>query len=904
MLQMRSGDRLGPYEIISQLGAGGMGEVYRARDTRLAREVAIKILPPEFSNKKDRLERFEQEARSASALNHPNIITVFDIGSENNISYIAMEFVDGKTLRELLSEGRLSLRRSVSIAAQFAGGLAKAHAAGIIHRDLKPENLMISQDNFVKILDFGLAKFSELPSIGGSMLSTLAKTGEGTILGTVGYMSPEQASGKLVDFRSDQFSFGSILYEMITGKRAFARNTPVQSFSAIIQEEPESIGNLSPQTPAPIRWIIERCLAKDPEERYASTRDLARELQNVRDHFSDLGSTSEISGSAPIDVHRKWNWRVVLPWILLTLIGILLGVQLFKTQPAPQKSLSPRNVEILIPSGHILAQEAPLIFAPDGSAIVFGTTRPAMRGAQLWLRNLDRFETVPLKGTQGASHQFWSPDSKSIAFFVDEEAVLKRMELDSQSIKVICKTTPSGLRIAGFARGGSWGADGTILFTSNSNAPIQRVPANGGEPVDVTKLDPTILDGSHRYPIFLPDGQHFIFTLWSNHAETAAKHGGIYLASIQKGIIRKLTSDTSEAALAGNNQLLVYRNQALVALSIDLENYKIAEEGKQIVSNPLFYSASGALAASASRNGDLAFAVGAGYGTVPLSWLDNTGTVIGVFGHQRFAIESLILSPQGTRFAAQIFGRSGAEIWIGDTKREVLSRLSRGGSDSTYPVWSPDESRIAFAGQIQGSVSTFVQPADGTSPPEILVTAKDRVYLPTSWSNDGRYLLMDSNKKSVHGEIWLYDFSEKKLRPLLADPSVSVDSGSLSPDGHWLVYVSDESGNKEIFVRPFPSLDRKWQLSTSGGTAPHWRNDGREIIFSAIDQSIQSVKIELKENGIEAASPVLLFASKLPMMAMAPSSDHKRFLAALLPADVRAEPIHLILGWKPSATQK
>jgi serine/threonine protein kinase len=898
MISMRSGDRLGPYEIISQLGAGGMGEVYRARDTRLAREVAIKILPPEFSNKKDRLQRFEQEARSSSALNHPNIITIFDIGSENGTSYIAMEFIDGKTLRELLADGKMSLRRAISIAAQFADGLAKAHAAGIIHRDLKPENLMISQDNFVKILDFGLAKTSELPSVGGSVLSTLAKTGEGTILGTVGYMSPEQASGKLVDFRSDQFSFGSILYEMITGKRAFARNTAVQSLSAIIQEEPEPIAAFSPQTPAPIRWIIERCLAKDPEDRYASTRDLARELQNVRDHFSDLGSTTEISGSAPTVVHRKWNWRVAIPWILFSFIGILLGIQLFKPQAAPQKSLSPRNVEILIPPGHILAQESPLIFAPDGSAIVFGTTRPAMRGAQLWLRKLDRFETVPLEGTQGASHPFWSPDSKSIAFFVDEEAVLKRMDLDSRSIQIICKTTPSGLRIAGFARGGSWGSDGTILFTSNSNAPIQRVPATGGVAVDVTKLDPSILDGSHRYPIFLPDGQHFIFTLWSNHAETAAKLGGIYLGSIQKGIIRKLTSDSSEAALAGNNQLLVYRNQALVALSIDLKTYNIAEQGKQIVSNPLFYSASGALAASASRNGDLAFAVGSGYETVPLSWLDDTGTVVGTLGHQRFAIENIVLSPKGTLFAAQIFGRSGAEIWIGDTKREILSRLSRGGSDSTYPVWSPDESRIAFAGQIEGSVSTFVQPADGSSAPQILVTAKDRVYLPTCWSNDGRYLLMDSNKKSVHGEIWLYDFSEKKVQPLLADPSVSVDSGSLSPDGHRLAYVSDESGNKEIFVRPFPALDRKWQLSTAGGIAPHWRNDGGEVIFTATDQSIQSVKIELKENNLEAAAPVLLFAPKLPMMAMAPSSDHKRFLAAVLPSDVRAEPIHLILNWK------
>ncbi len=273
MLQMQAGDRLGPYEIVGQLGAGGMGEVYRARDSRLGREVAIKILPAEFSGKRDRMERFEQEARSASALNHPNIITVFDIGSQNNISYIAMEFVDGKTLRDLLGTGAIPLRKIVNIAAQIADGLAKAHAAGIVHRDLKPENLMISQDGFVKILDFGLAKSQEIPSAGASVLPTIARTDAGVILGTVGYMSPEQASARPVDFRSDQFSFGSILYEMCTGKRAFSRGTPVQSLSAIIQEDPEPVAALSPQTPAPLRWIMERCLAKEPEERYASTRD-------------------------------------------------------------------------------------------------------------------------------------------------------------------------------------------------------------------------------------------------------------------------------------------------------------------------------------------------------------------------------------------------------------------------------------------------------------------------------------------------------------------------------------------------------------------------------------------------------------------------------------------------------
>ncbi|HSE40831.1 MAG TPA: hypothetical protein VLH08_08700, partial [Acidobacteriota bacterium] len=347
-----------------------------------------------------------------------------------------------------------------------------------------------------------------------------------------------------------------------------------------------------------------------------------------------------------------------------------------------------------------------------------------------------------------------------------------------------------------------------------------------------------------------------------------------------------------------NNQILVYRNQNLFALSFDQGNFKITEEAKEIVSSPLFDLSSGALAASVSRSGDLAFALAASEGTTQLSWLDHTGNVIGTIGHQRLAINGLVMSPQDTRFAALMFGRTGAEIWIGDTKREILTRLTRGGWDATYPVWSPDGSRIAFAGQLEGTVSTYVQTADGSSPEQVLVTAKDRVFLPTAWSSDGKYLFMDSNQRSIHREIWMYDFSEKKVRPILSDLSASVNSGILSPDGHWLAYVSDESGNREILVRPFPALDRKWQLSTSGGSAPHWRNDGREIIFIATDQSIQSVKIDVNGNNLEAASPVLLFASKQPMMAMAPSPDHKRFLAAVLPSDVRAEPIHLILNWK------
>jgi eukaryotic-like serine/threonine-protein kinase len=891
-----AGDKFGPYEIISPLGGGGMGEVYRARDTRLGRDVAIKVLPPEFSASLDRLSRFEQEARSASALNHPNIITVFDIGSAGGTSYIAMELVEGKSLREMLVAGALPLRKAVSIAAQFADGLAKAHEAGILHRDLKPENLMISQDGFVKILDFGLAKPVSLPSAKVSGLSTLVKTDAGMILGTVGYMSPEQAAGNLVDFQSDQFSFGSILYEMVTGKRAFSRDTAVQSLSAIIQEDPQPVGLLSPQTPAPIRWIIERCLAKEPRERYASTRDLARELRSVQEHFSDLTSSTEIrpSGMTAISkgASRSATIRRILPWLLLAALSAILVVLLVRKQPIPK--IPQRSLEISLQRGYQLVPDAPPVLAPDGSAIVCGARDMSLK-VKLWLRRLDRFESVMLEGTEGASHPFWSPDSKSIAFFTDADKSLRRLDIASGGIQVICKTTANP-----FARGGSWGSDGTILFAPSANSPIQRVSATGGEPHDVTKLDPSILDGSHRYPIFLPDAHHFLFTLWSNHLETAAKMGGIYLASFEKGVERRLTSDLSQAVLAGNDRILVHRNDALVSLSFDMRKFEVTGSAEQIASHPLYSISSGSLAASASKAEDIAYALASGEGTGQLTWLDRSGAGQGAIGHQRFGVLQLALAPDGNRFAAEVVTRSGSQVWAGDAAREMLTQLTRGGLDTHRPILSPDGSQIAFMSEeSEGSQSVYLQPSDGSRAPQVYVTDKARQFTPSSWSSDGKFLLLDSNAKSGSGrqEIWLYDFTEKKARPILADPAASLSIGVLSPDGKFLAYVSDESGSKEIYVRPFPSLDRKWQLSQGGGDMPHWRSDGREIIYIATDRSVHAVRINMQNGSLEVASPELLFAPRFPIMALAPSPDHNRFLAAIVPGDVVSEPIRIILGW-------
>ena len=513
---------------------------------------------------------------------------------------------------------------------------------------------------------------------------------------------------------------------------------------------------------------------------------------------------------------------------------------------------------------------------------------------RLWLRRLDRFESVTLEGTEGASHPFWSPDSKSIAFFTDADQSLRRLDIASGSIQVICKTNANP-----FARGGSWGSDGTILFTPSANSPIQRVAATGGEPHDVTKLDPSILDGSHRYPIFLQDGHHFLFTLWSNHFETAAKMGGIYLASFEKGIERRLTNDASQSVLAGDDRIIVHRNDALVALSFDMRKLDVTGSAQEIASHPLYSLSSGSLAASASTAGDIDYALASGEGTGQLTWLDRSGTNQGAIGHQRFGVLQLALAPDGNRFAAEVVTRSGSLVWTGDAAREMLTQLTRGGLDTHRPIMSPDGSQIAFMNEMEGSQSIYLQPSDGSRAPQVCVIDKARHFVPSSWSSDGKFIVLDSRGKSRIGgwEIWVYDFAEKKARSILTDPTASLNNGVLSPDGQWLAYASDESGSKEIYVRPFPAMDRKWQLSQGGGDMPHWRNDGREIIYIATDRSVHAVGIDIRNGLLEVAPSELLFAPRFPIMALAPSPDHKRFLAAIVPGDVISEPIRIILGW-------
>jgi Tol biopolymer transport system component len=486
---------------------------------------------------------------------------------------------------------------------------------------------------------------------------------------------------------------------------------------------------------------------------------------------------------------------------------------------------------------------------------------------------------------------------------VEDNSTLRRLELSSGISQVICKTLGSG-------RGGAWGRDNTILFTPDTNSPIMQVSANGGAPKAVTKLDSNILDGSHRFPAFLPDGRHFLFTLWSNHVETAAQIGGIYVGSLDNGEIRKLSSDSSQAVLAGNNRLLIYRNESLQAVSFHPEKFEITGTLEEISAQPLFLPASGSLGASASEDGDLAYALTSGEGTSQLAWIEADGGVQKPIGAERLGIQNLVIAPDGKHFAAQVVSRAGAEIWVADSERAVMTRLTRGGFDATGPVWSADSRNVSFTSQASGNLSVYLQPADASRPPEIFFTQANRDFRVRSWFADGKSMLLESNMKGGGGrlEIWLLDVENKKAEALLTDQTASLSSPVLSPDGNWLAYVSDESGSNQIYIRPYPALDRKWQIS-QGGTLtqsnffalaattylPHWRNDGSEILFITLNGTVDAVTVQTNGDNLIVGPPRIVLKPDFPLMALAPTPDHSKFLGAIVPGDVTSEPIRVVL---------
>jgi eukaryotic-like serine/threonine-protein kinase len=821
---LSTGTKLGAYEIESPLGAGGMGEVYRARDTRLDRTVAIKVLPGHLSESPEAKERFEREARSISALSHPHICTLYDIGHQNGVDYLVMEFLEGETLAERLKKGALPLRKTLNIGVDVCDALELAHTHGIVHRDLKPGNIMLTATG-AKLMDFGLAKAVGVPSkaaagagaappsftaataVGSSPISPL--TTAGTVIGTVQYMSPEQIEGKEVDARSDIFSLGSVLYEMASGKRAFDGKSQISLASAILEKDPEPISAIKPMIPAAFEHAVTTCLQKEPDQRYQTAHDLKLHLQWIA-----TSSSSTAIAAMPRRAARKHErlWWA-LAFVIALGLGITIGALINRAgPPAPMMRtvINPPDGTTLNLTGD---SAGPPVLSPDGSMLAF-TAAKSDGSTAIWVRPIDSLEARLLPGSENATFPFWSPDSRSLGFFADGK--LKTVDLNG-SVQVVAD--------APFGRGGAWGADGVILFSPDTQAPLVRVNAGGGTPVAVTKID-TTQHTSHRWPFFLPDGKHFLY-LAINHDPASWGKDMLFYASVDGRENRPLFHTQANAIYAGG-LLLFARNDQLMAQRFDPASGKLSGEAAVVAKGIMNDLTTWHMDASAFGDGLLVLGNG-GSGDWQLVWVDRNGKEVSTIADKLTNLQAAVISPQGDRIAMEI-DTGQDDIWVLDLARGVRTRLTFGPTANANPVWSPDGKWIAFVSDRNGHAELRRKAADGSGPEELLLS-DEQILVPTDWSRDGKYLIY--SRGPVGGsDIWALPL-EGDRKPFLLVSHVANSSvlfGQLSPDGRWLTYTSTESGAPEVYVAAFRGQG-KWQISAGGGQNSSWSSDGKELYY-------------------------------------------------------------------------
>jgi serine/threonine protein kinase len=884
LLIVSPGTKLGRYEIRSKIGEGGMGEVYRAYDPAMHREVAIKLLPAAFSTDKGRLARFEQEAQTAGALNHPNILVIHHIETHEGAPYIVSELLEGETLRQRLSGAALAQRRAIDYANQIAHGLAAAHEKGIVHRDLKPDNIFVTKDGRVKILDFGIAKLTE-PEGSPSQTQIPTRrvdTDPGTVMGTVGYMSPEQLTGKSVDHRSDIFSFGAILYEMLSGRRAFHGESAAETMSAILKEDPPDLSETNQNISPALERLVNHCLEKTPEARFHSARDLAFALEALSGSTSLATQTIVAPATTPqwFRRHALTGWIIAACAILLAII--VFGFVYFR---------GPGKTEIAKTSFYVSTSQsssfsgASDFISPDGRLIVFPAEKDGKRA--LWIRPLEALEAQRLPDTEEATQVFWSPDSRFIGFFAGGK--LKKMEVSGGAATTL---------IDGVAnRGATWNRDGVIVFSLNFAGPLYRISSAGGPATQVTTLDTTRNENTHAWPHFLPDGRHFLYLARSALREKSA----IYVGSVDAKESKFVISADSTPSYAPPGYLLFLRERTLMAQPFDADKLQVTGDAFPIAEQVGYNPVNGRAFFSVSDNGVLVYRTRvSSLGDRQLAWFDRTGKQISQLGSPG-QILSVTLSPDGKRIAeTRADSQSGQQdIWIIEQERE--SRFTFDPANEASPVWSPDGSQIAFNSSRSGWIDIYVKASNGAGTEELLYKSNDAKG-PHDWSPDGRYILFGDLDPKTFVDLWILPlFGDQKPYVFLQTPFSELQ-GRFSPSGRWIAYSSNESGITQIYVRPFQASGGQRMVSTNGGEQPKWRADGKELFYVSADRKLTAVDVNEVGGTITFSSPKPLFEIRAVVGApgadlYAPTRDGQRFVVITPIEESSASPLTVVLNW-------